>query len=71
MRRGGKRRSAQPARQARDRRRTLGVLDGLAEFEGQAQQLATGQFHIFASNCRYAYRNDGELPVRFVRNVVI
>lgn len=39
--------------------------------EGQAQQLATGQFYIFASNRCYAYRNDGELPVRFVRNVVI
>nr|WP_231386474.1 MULTISPECIES: XRE family transcriptional regulator [Pseudomonas] len=33
--------------------------------------LHVGQFHVFASNCLYAYRNDGAVPTRFVRNVVI
>lgn len=33
--------------------------------------LHVGQFHVFPSNCRYAYRNDGAVPTRFVRNVVI
>ncbi|WP_027596543.1 helix-turn-helix domain-containing protein [Pseudomonas sp. LAIL14HWK12:I7] len=33
--------------------------------------LQVGQFHVFPSNCRYAYRNDGAVAVRFVRNVVI
>jgi len=26
---------------------------------------------VFPSNCQYAYRNDGVVAVRFVRNVVI
>ncbi|HDS1735174.1 XRE family transcriptional regulator [Pseudomonas hunanensis] len=39
--------------------------------EGQQHCLGTGDFHVFPSNCSYAYRNDGDLPVRFVRNVVI
>nr|WP_277818277.1 XRE family transcriptional regulator [Pseudomonas putida] len=33
--------------------------------------LHVGQFHVFPSNCLYAYRNDGDVPTRFVRNVVI
>jgi len=39
--------------------------------EGIEHALAAGHFHVFASNCRYAYRNDQAVPVRFVRNVVI
>ncbi|MGE7992729.1 helix-turn-helix domain-containing protein [Pseudomonas sp. NPDC089554] len=39
--------------------------------EGGELRLNTGEFHIFPSNCRYAYRNDGDVPTRFVRNVVI
>ncbi|MBV4530855.1 XRE family transcriptional regulator [Pseudomonas sp. SWRI107] len=39
--------------------------------EGTEHHLQSGQFHVFASDCRYAYRNDGQTPVRFVRNVVI
>lgn len=34
-------------------------------------RLRAGEFHIFPSDCRYAYRNDGDQPTRFVRNVVI
>ncbi|MFJ4055110.1 helix-turn-helix domain-containing protein [Pseudomonas sp. NPDC089743] len=33
--------------------------------------LHVGQFHVFPSDCLYAYRNDGDVPTRFVRNVVI
>ena len=39
--------------------------------EGAEHRLLVGQFHVFPSNCRYAYRNDGVVAVRFVRNVVI
>jgi transcriptional regulator with XRE-family HTH domain len=39
--------------------------------EGVERRLLVGQFHVFPSNCRYAYRNDGAMAVRFVRNVVI
>ncbi|WDY59742.1 helix-turn-helix domain-containing protein [Pseudomonas sp. PSKL.D1] len=39
--------------------------------EGVEHSLQVGQFHVFPSNCRYAYRNDGAVPTRFVRNVVI
>ncbi|NIE76992.1 helix-turn-helix domain-containing protein [Pantoea sp. Ap-967] len=39
--------------------------------EGVEHCLLGGQFHVFPSDCRYAYRNDGGRPVRFVRNVVI
>ncbi|MGE8394400.1 helix-turn-helix transcriptional regulator [Pseudomonas sp. BIGb0427] len=41
------------------------------EVEGQQQRLNAGEFFTFASNRRYAYRNDGEVATRFVRNVVI
>ncbi|NIF18402.1 XRE family transcriptional regulator [Pantoea sp. Cy-639] len=39
--------------------------------EGGERQLCQGEFFVFPSDCRYAYRNDGEVAVRFVRNVVI
>ncbi|MFP5428199.1 MAG: helix-turn-helix domain-containing protein [Gammaproteobacteria bacterium] len=39
--------------------------------EGQVHVLGAGDFHVFPSDCTYAYRNEGDLPVRFVRNVVI
>ncbi|MDP9524130.1 helix-turn-helix domain-containing protein [Pseudomonas putida] len=39
--------------------------------EGVEHCLQVGQFHVFPSNCRYAYRNDAAVAVRFVRNVVI
>lgn len=39
--------------------------------EGRGHVLGAGDFHVFPSDCTYAYRNEGESPVRFVRNVVI
>lgn len=33
--------------------------------------LASGEFCSFASNLRHAYRNDGDVAVRYIRNVVI
>lgn len=39
--------------------------------EGAEYRLQVGQFYVFPSNCRYAYRNDEAVAVRFVRNVVI
>lgn len=39
--------------------------------EDQQQRLQTGDFFSFASNRMHAYRNDGEVATRFVRNVVI
>lgn len=39
--------------------------------EDQPHSLGAGDFHVFPSDCRYCYRNDGDQPVRFVRNVVI
>ncbi|MCO7567963.1 XRE family transcriptional regulator [Pseudomonas sp. S 311-6] len=39
--------------------------------EGCEHRLRAGEFHVFPSNCRYAYRNDAREPTRFVRNVVI
>ena len=41
------------------------------QVEGQQHLLNAGEFFTFASNRRYAYRNDGEVATRFVRNVVI
>ncbi|MNN91060.1 Cupin domain protein [compost metagenome] len=37
----------------------------------EERRLATGDFVSFASNRTHAYRNDGDVAVRFVRNVVI
>jgi len=37
----------------------------------ETRQVATGEFFMFASNRRHAYRNDGQALVRFVRNVVL
>lgn len=37
----------------------------------QQHRLQTGDFFSFASNCMHAYRNEGEVATRFVRNVVI
>jgi len=39
--------------------------------EGVEHVLPAGDFFVFASNCQYGYRNDGDVLVRFVRNVVI
>ncbi|PLP95511.1 Cro/Cl family transcriptional regulator [Pseudomonas sp. FFUP_PS_473] len=39
--------------------------------EDQVHSLAAGDFFTFASNRMHVYRNDGEVAVRFVRNVVI
>ncbi|MGF6593583.1 transcriptional regulator with XRE-family HTH domain [Pseudomonas sp. 2835] len=41
------------------------------DIEGHRHLLNAGEFFTFASNRRYAYRNDGEVATRFVRNVVI
>ena len=37
----------------------------------ETRQVAAGEFFMFASNRRHAYRNDGEVALRFVRNVVL
>jgi quercetin dioxygenase-like cupin family protein len=34
-------------------------------------EIAAGEFYMFASNQPHAYRNDGAVAARFVRNVVI
>ncbi|MNO26072.1 anaerobic benzoate catabolism transcriptional regulator [compost metagenome] len=34
-------------------------------------QLQTGDFKVYASNRAHAYRNEGAVPTRFIRNVVI
>ena len=34
-------------------------------------EIAAGEFYMFASNQPHAYRNDGPVATRFVRNVVI
>ncbi|ADR61017.1 MULTISPECIES: helix-turn-helix domain-containing protein [Pseudomonas] len=49
------------------------VVDGQLTLiiEEVEHRLQVGQFHVFPSNCRYAYRNDGVVAVRFVRNVAI
>jgi transcriptional regulator with XRE-family HTH domain len=38
---------------------------------GRTRELAAGEFFVYPSNQPYAYRNDSETAVRFVRNVVI
>ncbi|MDE1164837.1 MAG: XRE family transcriptional regulator [Pseudomonas sp.] len=40
-------------------------------FDDQVRLLAAGEFAVYASNRPHGYRNDGEVAVRFVRNVVI
>ena len=40
------------------------------EIEGQLRQIAAGEFFMFASHRAHGYRNEGEVAVRFVRNVV-
>ncbi|WEL74113.1 XRE family transcriptional regulator [Pseudomonas sp. CBSPAW29] len=37
----------------------------------EEKHVATGEFLMFASRQLHAYRNDGDVAVRFVRNVVI
>ncbi|MGF6201464.1 helix-turn-helix domain-containing protein [Pseudomonas laurylsulfatiphila] len=37
----------------------------------QPQNIAAGEFFMFASNQPHCYRNDGTVAARFVRNVVI
>ncbi|UZE20379.1 XRE family transcriptional regulator [Pseudomonas sp. B21-054] len=37
----------------------------------EARQIGAGEFFMFASNQPHAYRNDGLVAARFVRNVVI
>ena len=39
--------------------------------EHQQHLLQAGEFMVFASNRTHAYRNDGTVPTRFIRNVVI
>ena len=39
--------------------------------DDQEKPLAAGEFFMFASRQAHAYRNDGDVAVRFVRNVVI
>lgn len=44
-------------------RLTLELPDG-------EQVIAANDFFVFDSDCDYAYRNDGDTPLRFLRNVV-
>ncbi|KGE67448.1 MULTISPECIES: helix-turn-helix domain-containing protein [Pseudomonas] len=37
----------------------------------EEKHVAAGEFYMFASRHVHGYRNDGDVPVRFVRNVVI
>nr|WP_251029610.1 XRE family transcriptional regulator [Pseudomonas fluorescens] len=37
----------------------------------EAQQIGAGEFYMFASHQPHSYRNEGDIAVRFVRNVVI
>nr|WP_282446859.1 XRE family transcriptional regulator [Pseudomonas sp. W2Aug9] len=39
--------------------------------DDQEKTVAAGEFYMFASRQSHGYRNDGEVAVRFVRNVVI
>lgn len=39
--------------------------------EEQAHHLDAGEFFVFPSDRQYAYRNEGTVPTRFIRNVVI
>ena len=49
------------------------VIEGLltVELPEQSRQLNAGEFFMFASNRPHAYRNDGDVALRFVRNVVL
>ena len=38
--------------------------------EGVEHRLLVGQFHVFPSNCRYAYRNDGALAFAYAKVAV-
>ena len=40
------------------------------ELDGATRQIAAGEFCMFASQRPHGYRNEGEVAVRFVRNVV-
>jgi len=56
-----------------------GWSEQLYVFEGQLtvviaerqRVLAAGEFYMYPSNEPHAYRNDGQVAVRFIRNVVI
>ena len=39
--------------------------------DDEEKHVATGEFFMFASRQAHAYRNDGDVALRFVRNVVI
>lgn len=40
------------------------------DIEGEVRHIAAGEFFMFASHQRHGYRNEGDVAVRFVRNVV-
>ncbi len=48
------------------------VIEGdlVVELPGGDHIVATGDFFVFPSDRDYAYRNDGDTPLRFIRNVV-
>jgi transcriptional regulator with XRE-family HTH domain len=48
------------------------VMEGTLQLElsGVARQVAANDFVIYSSAQPYAYRNDGDTPLRFVRNVL-
>lgn len=48
------------------------VIEGALTIELPAGDhvIAAEDFFVFPSDCDYAYRNDGDTPLRFIRNVV-
>lgn len=51
----------------------LYVIDGKLELEraGARQRLGPSDSLAFASDCAYAYLNNGAVPVRFTKNVIL
>ncbi len=48
------------------------VIEGclLLELPAGERRIEAGDYFVFPSDCDYAYRNDGQAPLRFIRNVV-
>ncbi|MDB5980851.1 MAG: DNA-binding protein [Pseudomonas sp.] len=47
---------------------SVGLGEGLGV---KSRRVESGEFYMFPSNQIHTYRNDGDQPVRFVRNVVL
>jgi transcriptional regulator with XRE-family HTH domain len=48
------------------------VIEGclILELSTGEHRIEVGDYFVFPSDCDYAYRNDGQTPLRFIRNVV-